>query len=971
CSNIAKLAQDAKAIISLPKLKCFFLKVLPKMYDDSDVVGLTFLSVCDHHQLASAAVLLLQLLLLKKESSKPPQRMNELIVAEGLLWGKLFTLRKNVVDGRFESFTLFSRLAVAYVMVLCDFVLTCIKENNMFKGDTHLDTIEGRSLYPAQLEDEAVRDVCKWFDDFVKDMVQRKCKNYKEMLHKLEIQQDQLSGTDEAECIASQPPTIQNLVAYQAVKKIFHSMSGDDLEILTHYMCTRKNVSDASSEIIFQGLALFVVFQLKREAFVDVETFCSTAIEILKCKLPPQTVKIKKGAKVDPLLQMLFFNPNPSIRAATMISTTMKSNKTKDIPKQLFSVNREIFILNEVLRVLYPLLTETEKVDDKDKQSGKDWLLYKGKFGDMEARVHLHLPQPQDLQVKLKTTFAEEDVFYNEMMMLGKVQHESIIQMYAFQRQYIPQFYILEHHSDLQSALKNMTQNQGFAKKPKLVGYLVQALKAVVFCHSKSIVHRNLTAKSLLMVDENNVKLSGFHLSLEMTHGEAIAKAGTNSMIPTRWSAPESLKDNRYSAASDVWMFGHLMYEVLTHGGLPYADMEEESELTEKIKKGDIHLSEHRLIQRGHYDIITRCTEVCLQDRPGWTGIKMALEKREGGTESMDTLKMDNIDVDDFKDGHKPSTDHGKGIPTTSNSIFREDMTGFRKVTHQGFISDTVTKITDNHVHQFIEKLVNMDSGVRIQLRNGVLTNLLPYISIKESPKEMPHAECIIPLLQVKDTEELSSQETVMSYVDTSLEKAALDKLLGESVKPYLECLYQVASLLEKLHSELWMIGDMSMPLIHVQWKSQDGALSVYIVSIAYLQKYNPEDDNEEFSDMDASTTQPKDPLLMSRAAPEVAEFGMFSQGSDVYCFGNLMWQTLKALDCPSDMKTAYLKEQMENANFKQTKVSEKWETSHVKPRNCSPDLYDLMRGCTQHSSSARIPAYQLVQQLRRIIEKM
>ena len=55
-------------------------------------------------------------------------------------------------------------------------------------------------------------------------------------------------------------------------------------------------------------------------------------------------------------------------------------------------------------------------------------------------------------------------------------------------------------------------------------------------------------------------------------------------MIPTRWSAPESLKSNNYSVASDVWMFGHLMYEVLTHGGLPYADIEEEdSELLKKV----------------------------------------------------------------------------------------------------------------------------------------------------------------------------------------------------------------------------------------------------------------------------------------------------------------------------------------------------------------------------------------------------
>ena len=40
--------------------------------------------------------------------------------------------------------------------------------------------------------------------------------------------------------------------------------------------------------------------------------------------------------------------------------------------------------------------------------------------------------------------------------------------------------------------------------------------------------------------------------------------------IPVRWKAPECLKDNRYSTASDVWAFGVLMYEVLTYGCTPY-----------------------------------------------------------------------------------------------------------------------------------------------------------------------------------------------------------------------------------------------------------------------------------------------------------------------------------------------------------------------------------------------------------------
>ena len=47
----------------------------------------------------------------------------------------------------------------------------------------------------------------------------------------------------------------------------------------------------------------------------------------------------------------------------------------------------------------------------------------------------------------------------------------------------------------------------------------------------------------------------------------------------------------------------------------------------------------------------------------------------------------------------------------------------------------------------------------------------------------------------------------------------------------------------------------------------------------------------------------------------------MFSPGSDIYCFGNLMWQTLKTFDCPANMRSAFMKEQREVANFTSPKV--------------------------------------------------
>ena len=45
------------------------------------------------------------------------------------------------------------------------------------------------------------------------------------------------------------------------------------------------------------------------------------------------------------------------------------------------------------------------------------------------------------------------------------------------------------------------------------------------------------------------------------------------SQFPIKWTAPEAATKKEYTTKSDVWSFGILLFELITHGSNPYPGM--------------------------------------------------------------------------------------------------------------------------------------------------------------------------------------------------------------------------------------------------------------------------------------------------------------------------------------------------------------------------------------------------------------
>lgn len=78
------------------------------------------------------------------------------------------------------------------------------------------------------------------------------------------------------------------------------------------------------------------------------------------------------------------------------------------------------------------------------------------------------------------------------------------------------------------------------------------------------------------------------------------------SGFPVRWTAVEALEKNQYSVASDVWSFGVLVYEIMTWGAEPYAEITDNKSVFVHVIKGG-RLSKPEGCPQHIYDMMVRC----------------------------------------------------------------------------------------------------------------------------------------------------------------------------------------------------------------------------------------------------------------------------------------------------------------------------------------------------------------------------
>ncbi|XP_013873243.1 focal adhesion kinase 1 isoform X7 [Austrofundulus limnaeus] len=246
-----------------------------------------------------------------------------------------------------------------------------------------------------------------------------------------------------------------------------------------------------------------------------------------------------------------------------------------------------------------------------------------GQFGDVHQGVYICSDNPA-LSVAVKTcknstSDSVREKFLQEALTMRQFDHPHIVKLMGVITEN-PVWIIMELCTlgELRSFLQVRKYSLDLAS---LILYSYQLSTALAYLESKRFVHRDIAARNVLVSTVDCVKLGDFGLSRYM-EDSSYYKA-SKGKLPIKWMAPESINFRRFTSASDVWMFGVCMWEILMFGIKPFQGVKN-NDVIGRIENGE-RLAMPPQCPPTLYSLMTKCWSYDPSKRPRFQELKTQL----------------------------------------------------------------------------------------------------------------------------------------------------------------------------------------------------------------------------------------------------------------------------------------------------------------------------------------------------------
>ncbi|KAL5015767.1 hypothetical protein ScPMuIL_005356 [Solemya velum] len=256
-------------------------------------------------------------------------------------------------------------------------------------------------------------------------------------------------------------------------------------------------------------------------------------------------------------------------------------------------------------------------------------VLGKGNFGEVRKGRLLRGGEELPVAVKtLQTYSTEKDIedFRKEMDILKRLEkekHQNVVNLLGFCRDDVSMMtrVVLEfcENGDLKTYLQKLRDetdggmNFNKIQLLQLLRFSVDVAAGMAHLEKKKVIHRDLAARNVLLDVRMVAKVADFGLARTE---ELYTLANMNVPLPVRWLALESLKDNIFTSASDVWSYGVLLWEIYTLGTTPFPGMPKEV-IFFKLQ-GGYRLPKPELCENRIYELMKKCWLEDMSSRPNF-----------------------------------------------------------------------------------------------------------------------------------------------------------------------------------------------------------------------------------------------------------------------------------------------------------------------------------------------------------------
>lgn len=239
----------------------------------------------------------------------------------------------------------------------------------------------------------------------------------------------------------------------------------------------------------------------------------------------------------------------------------------------------------------------------------------KGEFGD----VMLGDYRGNKVAVKCIKNDATAQAFLAEASVMTQLRHSNLVQLLGVIVEEKGGLYIVTEYMAKGSLVDYLrSRGRSVLGGDCLLKFSLDVCEAMEYLEGNNFVHRDLAARNVLVSEDNVAKVSDFGLTKEASSTQDTGK------LPVKWTAPEALREKRFSTKSDVWSFGILLWEIYSFGRVPYPRIPLK-DVVPRVEKG-YKMDAPDGCPPAVYDVMKNCWHLDAATRPTFLQLREQLE---------------------------------------------------------------------------------------------------------------------------------------------------------------------------------------------------------------------------------------------------------------------------------------------------------------------------------------------------------